>query len=152
MPGPDRVRNGSGGWRVMARIGTWNVENFFRPDAGSPGDEDAYQAKVAHLAETIKTMAPDVLAVQEVGDPEALADLATAVGGPWNLETAGPDGRGIRVGFLSRLPLNEVTQVSAFPGPMRAVQVGDTGPSLNEMGRPALAARVVLDNGRAPGP
>jgi len=133
----------------MARIGTWNVENFFRPDAGSPGDEDAYQAKVAHLAETIKTMAPDVLAVQEVGDPEALADLATAVGGSWNLETAGPDGRGIRVGFLSRLPLNEVTQVSAFPGPMRAVQVDDTGPSLNEMGRPALAARVVLDNGRA---
>jgi len=149
MPDPDRVRNGSGGWLTVARIGMWNVENFFRPDSGAPDDEDACQAKLASLAETIKAMAPDVLAVQEVGDPEALADLATAVGGPWNLQAADPDGRGIRVGFLSRLPLSEVTQVSAFPDQMRAVQVDDTGPSLGEMGRPALAARVVLDTGRA---
>jgi predicted extracellular nuclease len=75
----------------VARIGTWNVQNFFRPDSGAPDDEDAYQAKLASLAETIKAMAPDVLAVQEVGDPEALADLATAVGGPWNLAPRIPE-------------------------------------------------------------
>lgn len=104
----------------MTRIGTWNLVNFFRPGAAAgPTDQQAYDAKLASLAATVTAMDPDVLAVQEVGDPDALADLATAVGGSWHRQTADPDGRGIRVGVLSRLPLSEVTQVSAFPDPMR---------------------------------
>jgi hypothetical protein len=39
-----------------------------------------------------------VLAVQEVGDPDALADLAGRVDGSWHLTTADPDRRSIRVG------------------------------------------------------
>ena len=45
-------------------------------------------------------MAPDVLAVQEVGTPEALADLTARLDGQWHRELAEPDGRGIRVGYL----------------------------------------------------
>src|SRR3954454_2977472 len=54
----------------MLTIATWNLENLFRPgaDAG-PTDEDAYDAKLAALAHMIEQIAPDVLAVQEVGDP-----------------------------------------------------------------------------------
>ena len=92
----------------MVRIGTWNLENLFRPGAAGPSDEPAYRAKISGLARTIGELAPDVLAVQEVGDPAALADLAAAAGGDWHTRTADPDARGIRVGFLSRLPLADV--------------------------------------------
>ena len=50
-------------------------------------------------------MDPHVLAVQEVGDPAALQELADRVGGTWHIETADPDAgtnHTIRVGILSR--------------------------------------------------
>jgi hypothetical protein len=58
----------------MTKIGTWNLQNLFRPGggSGSPGDEDAYGAKLEALARTIIALDPDVLAIQEVGDPAAL--------------------------------------------------------------------------------
>jgi endonuclease/exonuclease/phosphatase family metal-dependent hydrolase len=132
----------------MARIGTWNLENLFRP-AASSGQAilDTYSAKLDAMAATITEMAPDVLAVQEVGDPEALSDLGERVGGAWHQYTANPDGRGIRVGFLSRTHLTDVVQVAAFPSGLRPVQVDDTATSIQAMGRPALSARVVLDDG-----
>jgi hypothetical protein len=37
--------------------------------------------------------------------------------------TADSDGRGIRVGFLSRLELLDTAQVAAFPDGLRAIQV-----------------------------
>jgi hypothetical protein len=81
----------------MTVIGTWNLENLLRPgDPAGPTDQGAYQAKLASLAATVTAMAPDVLAVQEVGDPDALADLAAAVGGSWHLHTArDPGGRDV---------------------------------------------------------
>jgi hypothetical protein len=64
----------------MVLIGTWNLENFFRPGTpAGPSSQAAYDAKLAALADTIRALSPDVLAVQEVGDPEALADLADAL-------------------------------------------------------------------------
>jgi hypothetical protein len=61
----------------MTKIGTWNLQNLVRPGAGSggPSDEDAYTAKLEALARTITGLDPDVLAIQEVGDPDALRDL-----------------------------------------------------------------------------
>jgi len=47
-------------------------------------------------------------------------------GGGWHTATADPDGRGIRVGFLSRLELADVAQVAAFPDKLRPIQVDDT--------------------------
>jgi hypothetical protein len=51
-------------------VGIWNLENLFRPgsDAG-PSDDRAFDAKLTELARVIGELAPDVLAVQEVGDP-----------------------------------------------------------------------------------
>ena len=115
----------------MTRIGTWNLENLFRPGAAGPTDQQAHQAKLTALAAKVTAMNPDVLAAREVGDPDALADLAAAVGGPWHRRTAAPDGRKIRVGVLSRLPLSEVTQVSDFPGQMRTVQIDDTSAGIS---------------------
>jgi predicted extracellular nuclease len=134
----------------MVRIGTWNLENLFKPgaDAG-PTNSQAYQAKVDGLAATITALDPDVLAVQEVGDPEALTDLAKKLAGRGydHLETADPDRRGIRVGFLSRLPLLDVHQVATFPPPLRPIQVDDTAATEDAMGRPALAAGVTTPSG-----
>jgi len=67
----------------MTKIGTWNLQNLFRPggDSGSPSDEDAYTAKLEALARTITGLDPDVLAIQEVGDPDALRDLTTRLEG-----------------------------------------------------------------------
>ena len=93
-------------------------------------------------------MEPDVLAVQEVGDVDALTDLADRAGGGWHVETAEPDRRGIRVGFMSRLPLTEVRQVRAFPAGLRPIQVNDTTTPATEMGRAALRVRVQVE-GRA---
>ncbi|NYE38669.1 hypothetical protein F4692_003819 [Nocardioides cavernae] len=49
----------------MTRIGTCNLLNLFRPGggAGSPGDEDAYGAKLEAPARTIIALDPDVLAI-----------------------------------------------------------------------------------------
>lgn len=99
------------------------------------------------LAETITELAPDSLAVQEVGEPEALADLVDRLDGSWNTALADPDGRGIRVGVLSRLPLNDIEQVVDFPDGLQPIQVDDSGIRMSEMGRPVLRVRVESDGG-----
>lgn len=126
------------------RIGTWNLENLFRPSVNdaAPTTPGAYEAKLASLAATITALAPDALAVQEVGDPGALQDLLDLLDGPWHAEVASPDGRGIRVGCISRLPMAVVAQVTSFPAGLQPVQVGDHGETMDAMGRPALHVRV----------
>src|SRR3954453_7487353 len=113
----------------MLTIATWNLENLFRPRAGDgPTDEDAYDAKLAALAEMIEQIAPDVLAVQEVGDPEALDDLRARLDGDWQRElSTQPDSRGIRVGFLSRHPLTKIQAIRAFPAGTDPVRINDDG-------------------------
>jgi hypothetical protein len=61
--------------------------------------------------------------------------------------TADPDGRGIRVGYLSKLELGDVGQVAAFPAPLRPIQVDDTANNEGAMGRPALVARITTTAG-----
>jgi endonuclease/exonuclease/phosphatase family metal-dependent hydrolase len=127
-------------------VGTWNLENLFRPgaDAG-PSDEQAGDAKLTELARVIGELGPDILAVQEVGDPEALEDLRDRLEGDWLAESSElPDRRGIRVGFLSRLALGDVEQVSEFPDGLAPVQVDDEGTTMAEMGRGALRVRIQL--------
>jgi hypothetical protein len=71
----------------MVVIGTWNLENLFRPgDGEGRPDPAAYEAKLEALRTTITTIGPDVLAVQEVGDPEALDDLIARLPGEWAKE------------------------------------------------------------------
>ncbi|MFC4584882.1 endonuclease/exonuclease/phosphatase family protein [Sphaerisporangium corydalis] len=128
----------------MVVVGTWNLENLYRPGGEfGPRDEGAYQKKIEAMAATITGIGPDVLGVQEVGRPEALADLVAALGGEWHTALSQhPDVRGIRVGVLSRLPVSVVADVTAFTAPLAAVQSADTGPATAQTSRGMLAVRV----------
>ncbi|GAA3814048.1 nuclease [Sphaerisporangium flaviroseum] len=128
----------------MVVVGTWNLENLYRPGGEfGPRDEVTYQEKIAALAATIAGTGADVLGVQEVGQPEALADLVAALDGEWGTVLSGhPDARGIRVGVISRFPLTALQDVSAFTAPLAAVQNADTGPAAAQTSRGMLAVRV----------
>ncbi|MEP7288163.1 MAG: endonuclease/exonuclease/phosphatase family protein [Chloroflexota bacterium] len=129
---------------------TWNVENLF--PAGHPSGPktvELYERKMATLTSTILGIAPDVLAVQEVGDPATLADLQSRLGGsfPYMLLSSHPDPRGIRVGMLSRLPLSDARELYDFP-PAALTNVTDTrGDVFRHMSRGILKATVVLAPG-----
>lgn len=125
-------------------VGTWNLENLFRPGGPSgPRTQQAYDAKLDALAGVIAELAPDVLAVQEVGDPAALEDLAARLDGGYRVALSTiPDARGIRVGFLSRPAMRQVEDVHAFPPGLEPVQVDDAGGRLRTMGRGALKVRI----------
>ena len=113
----------------MLTVTTWNVQNLF--PAGStdgPDTQPDYDAKLDALAATIATLAPDVLALQEIGDPACLDDLLTRVGGTWHTELSDhPDPRQIRVGFASRLPITAHTNVTTFAAGLNPIQSDDTG-------------------------
>jgi endonuclease/exonuclease/phosphatase family metal-dependent hydrolase len=125
-------------------VATWNLENLYLPGGEfGPRDQAAYDAKLDALAATIAAIGPDVLAVQEVGDPAALDDLTGRVGGTWHVAlSTQPDDRGIRVGFAARTPLADVTELRRFPDRLAPVQVQDDGETADEMGRGGLAARA----------
>ncbi|MFG2499583.1 endonuclease/exonuclease/phosphatase family protein [Streptomyces sp. NPDC048441] len=125
-------------------LGTWNLENLYRPGgAFGPKDKAAYEAKLASLAATIGALNPSLLGVQEVGDPEALTDLAGMLEGTWHTTLSEhADERGIRVGFLSRIPVSVVADDVGFPAQLRPVQVGDAGKPVTRAGRGILAVTV----------
>ena len=53
---------------MVIRIGTWNLENLFKPpNPFAPKTEEEYQAKLDALASAITRMDPHVLAVQNFG-------------------------------------------------------------------------------------
>jgi endonuclease/exonuclease/phosphatase family metal-dependent hydrolase len=125
-------------------VATWNLENLFRPGGEyGPTTEEAYENKLAALAEVIRGIGPDVLAVQEVGSSEAIQDLVDRLPGDWHVALSQfLDRREIRVGFVSRLPLDEVDDAHDFPRPLRPVQVDDSGTSLATTNRGVLRVRV----------
>lgn len=131
------------------RVATWNVENLFRPKPGDPAsDHQAFQDKLNLLAGVITAIAPDVIALQEIGGEEPLHDLQQALGGafPHRAISAFPDPRGIRVAFLSQLAIEQQTDIVDFPqGPALTIRDlnadGSTRPVIR-MGRGALRIRV----------
>jgi hypothetical protein len=120
------------------RMTTWNVENFFRPGGRRrrPDEAKAYEAKLEALATTITALAPDVLAVQEVGSPLALGRARRA-----------PGRVVIHVGFISRLALTAVEQTTENMPGLAPVQDDDDGNSTKQLGRPMLSATVTRDGG-----
>jgi endonuclease/exonuclease/phosphatase family metal-dependent hydrolase len=135
----------------MTTIGTWNLENLFRPGGTfGPSDEMSYRAKLAALAATINTTKPDVLGVQEVGDPEALADLVAMLDGEWHVELSKhfEADHPIRVGVLSRRPIQVIQDVADFPEKIATLQVDDSAPDCRQMCRGALAVGVDLTAGQ----
>jgi endonuclease/exonuclease/phosphatase family metal-dependent hydrolase len=99
-------------------VTTWNLENLFRNGHEfGPRSVEEYAAKLDSLAQTILSLDPDVLAVQEVGGPEPLNDLLALLENryPHALLSTSPDPRGIRVGFVSKLTIESSEEISAFP-------------------------------------
>ncbi|MFJ8105234.1 endonuclease/exonuclease/phosphatase family protein [Streptomyces sp. NPDC096132] len=130
-------------------LGTWNLENLYRPGGPfGPKDKAAYETKLAALAAVVTALDPGVLGVQEVGEPEALADLLETVGGTWHVAlSALPDGRGIRVGVISRTPLEVLADTRAFAPKVRPVQSDDSGATVDGAGRGFLAVETVTEAG-----
>ena len=122
----------------MFTVMSWNVENFFTP---KPADQAAYDAKVAALATVITAAAPDLLALQEVGDEESFQTLQGQLGGGWSgaLSTHFETPHTIRVGWLSPGALSDVEEVVDLPAALSPVKVDDDGTTITQLGRGALA-------------
>jgi endonuclease/exonuclease/phosphatase family metal-dependent hydrolase len=137
------------------RLLTWNVQNLFAagtPDG--PATSEQFDAKLASLAGVLDAQRPDVAALQELGPPEVLAQLQDRLGHqlPHQEVSAHPDGRGIRVGVLSRLPLQAPVQLHPLAAGLTPVQVGDPAgdppqppPTQATLGRGALQVTVSAD-------
>lgn len=130
-------------------LGTWNLENLYRPGGPfGPRDKAAYEAKLAALAAAITALDPTLLAVQEVGEPEALRDLVDLLGSGWTIATSRhPDSRGIRVGVISRTSFEVLADTAAFPPGLRPVQADDEGATVAESDRGFLAVEAETDRG-----
>jgi Endonuclease/Exonuclease/phosphatase family len=78
---------------------TWNTQNLFPVGhADGPATQQEYDDKIGGLAELINAVKPDLLALQEVGPEQVLADLNAACSIDFDNRLVGiPDGRGIRV-------------------------------------------------------
>jgi endonuclease/exonuclease/phosphatase family metal-dependent hydrolase len=128
---------------------TWNVENLFRP-GGMAGvsDPGLYEQKLANLASMITGHRPDVIGLQEIGDPGALDDLKAKLGAKYphvlvatHFDAMHP----IRVAALLRRGIKPVGrgELVDFPdGPLSNVPQA-SGP-LTEMGRGALAFSAAI--------
>jgi endonuclease/exonuclease/phosphatase family metal-dependent hydrolase len=100
------------------KIMTWNLENLYRSGTKFGSKTPAeFMQKLNSLAQVILALDPDVLAVQEVGDPAPFADLVATLKGhyPHTQLSTHPDPRGIRVGFLSKLVIKDSEEIVAFP-------------------------------------
>ena len=149
-----------------ARVSGFNVENLF--PAGADLDlgivtEAEYQEKLTGVAIAIKDRlkAPEVVAVQEVGDSQGrganpktsqdvLTELANEIGGYTAYALEGFDSRGIDVGFLVKdgvtvngAPRQLGRGTAAQPG----TSCGDTPGQVSD--RPPLALDVTLPGGTA---
>jgi endonuclease/exonuclease/phosphatase family metal-dependent hydrolase len=135
---------------VKFGIMTWNLENLFLPGhVSGPKSTSAYYSKLNNLARTILAINPDVIGLQEVGDPSALAHLQGRLNDryPYVRLSRFPDGRGIRVGYLSRLPLLQAADYDTYP-PGSITNISDvSGNPMQDMGRGALKVTVVLEPG-----
>jgi endonuclease/exonuclease/phosphatase family metal-dependent hydrolase len=83
-------------------ITTWNVQNFTTADP-------VFSAKRDLVVATLQALGSDIVALQEVLDLPALQTLADALG--FEAHAGAPDERGIRVAFLTRLPLDSPPQL-----------------------------------------
>ncbi len=96
-------------------VTTWNLENLFRPEAAA--DQAIYTQKLERSVAIILQLAPDVLALQEIGNPEALNDLQALLKDQYPHQAIAkfPDSRGIRVGYLSKLKILDTLDIIDFP-------------------------------------
>lgn len=129
----------------------WNVQNLLSVSHEDGSDNvQAFNSKVASLAAVINQESPDVLALQEVGSREVLTQLQASLNIPMpNLALGDPDRRGIRVAFLSTLPISSITHIRPYPPLLQPVQSRDfvdgINSTTNQMGRGSLQIVVDVD-------
>jgi predicted extracellular nuclease len=102
---------------AIFKVMTWNVENLFLSGKQSgPKTEAAYQEKLKSLSKVILAIDPDVLGVQEIGDDEAFDALNSLLKNryPHSYIARSLDSR-IRVGFLSKLKIEEQEEIADLP-------------------------------------
>lgn len=133
---------------------TWNVENLFPPGhqlgPGRRVKEADYQAKLKYLVKRILEIKPDVLGLQELGsrnnqDSQSLSDLQNMLEGkyPFKALASKTDGRGIRVGFLSKLSILSSAEIAEFHvGEFEKVSDWAGKPPIKKMSRIALQIEV----------
>jgi endonuclease/exonuclease/phosphatase family metal-dependent hydrolase len=91
-------------------LATFNVLDLF--DASDP-------ERIDRIASLLRTHAPDVVALQEVGGEAATDAIASALGGGFVRVLGDADERGIRCAVLSRLPIvsSNVLRAAHLPFP-----------------------------------
>ena len=134
---------------ISFKVMTWNLENLFRVGHPSgPKTPEEYAQKLSSLADVILELDPDVLAAQEIGGTDSLSDLINLLEGryPHVQVSTRADARGIRVGFLSKLAIEEHEEIKDFPeAGLPSVPGIDAHGNLTEVtrfGRGALRIRV----------
>jgi endonuclease/exonuclease/phosphatase family metal-dependent hydrolase len=134
---------------VVFKVMTWNVENLFRVgESSGPTTPAAYDAKIKGLAKVINDQVPDAVALQEIGNPAALDDLVGLLNGGWQRQVSThPDGRHIRVAWLTPRQISDPAEIVTFPVHLQPVQVDDQGGTIARMGRGAVAITVQGDSG-----
>ncbi len=138
------------------RAMTWNVQNLLPVGfQGGPQDQAEFDAKIESLAAVIDAAQPDVVGLQEVGPPAVIQVLQDALAHalPERAVSDLPDGRGIRVAFLSRVPITDVVQITELPAHLAPVQIADLDPQnagaafMTSLKRGALEITVEVDGG-----
>jgi len=125
-------------------ITTWNVQNFSRSDP-------VFADKLDFIVGTLQGLGSDVVALQEILDPNALQDLANRL--EFHHFAAAPDDRGIRVAFLTReapvLPSQQIDQFRLPPGvEVRDFATNGTVKVIPQFPRPALQITVAHGGGQ----
>lgn len=127
-------------------VTTWNIQNLFRPAAGEAEALTHYRAKLKELARVLRELAPEVIALQEVGGDDALKDLQTALNKGASASEAYdhrvlgvPDARGIACAFFSKLQFQRTEHLVDYPANVLALGLRelDDQPILR-LGRGAL--------------
>jgi endonuclease/exonuclease/phosphatase family metal-dependent hydrolase len=106
---------------------SWNVANFFSLAADADTElRQAFKQKVEELKNIITAQAPDIVGLQEVGDPEAFETLRAELGLSWQavLSTHFEAHHAIRVGWLSPRVLSDVEEVIDLPAALTPVKGG----------------------------
>ncbi len=112
------------------RLMTWNVQNLFETaHEDGPDTQQELAAKIESLRAVIDQHNPHVVALQEIGGEQVLGRLQAALTIPMpHREVGVPDGRGIRVAFISRRILRDRVDIQPFPAGLQPIQAGDDPP------------------------
>ena len=122
-PGTDASADATNG-PIPFRVLTWNVENLFDETDDPETFDDVPTAaevtrKLNDLAEVIRSVNPDFVALQEVENEailQRLADTVPELGYDQVGLVDSFDPRGIDVGFMTRVPLSEIPTVTSHLG------------------------------------